>query len=126
MAKKPTIRQWKKKCDKLWAIIVRSIGHCEVCGKTENLNAHHLIGRGNYKYRYDLDNGLCLCVGHHMFNRDISAHASMESIVGLLEWLQDNKPEQYRWFMDNKGKRDSIKPDYPAIFEYLIEMDTTF
>ena len=62
-----------KKLDRLWAAKIREVGHCMICGKTDTLNAHHIVGRRNRNVRWDLYNGVCLCSGHHTFNTQ-SAH----------------------------------------------------
>ena len=74
--KKPTKTQLNKKADTEWSALVKVLagGRCEVCGTTQNLNSHHVFGRSNYKVRWDVHNGVCLCVGHHKFNREFSAH----------------------------------------------------
>lgn len=39
---------------------------CAVCGKQGGLNSHHLNGWNAYPdQRYDIDNGVTLCVEHH-------------------------------------------------------------
>lgn len=51
---------------KTWTKAVISIGYCEKCGTTENLEAHHIIKWADYpKGRIDLENGECLCVKCH-------------------------------------------------------------
>ena len=48
------------------AVIQREGGHCEVCGDTFGVTAHHYYYRStNAKLRNDLDNGICLCRGCH-------------------------------------------------------------
>lgn len=66
-----------KICDELWseAVKLRAGNKCEICQKTERLNSHHIITRNNYNVRYDLENGVCLCVGHHMTGL-FSAHGN--------------------------------------------------
>jgi hypothetical protein len=63
------------KLDKLWSLCVklRALGRCEKCGRTENLNSHHVFTRHNYSTRWDLSNGFCLCAKCHKFDR-FSAH----------------------------------------------------
>jgi hypothetical protein len=45
-----------KKADDLWSKCVRIKGVCEVCGKKEYLNAHHIFSRHNKSTRWDVDN----------------------------------------------------------------------
>lgn len=87
-----------KKCMALWQEIVKlKAGNiCEYpnCNKTTYLNSHHFFSRSNTSIRYDIDNGICLCSGHHSLNDD-SAHKSplfkdvlLESGVRDNKWLQ--------------------------------------
>ena len=65
----------------LWQQIVklRAKGVCEYpnCGKKEYLNAHHIYSRSHKSTRYEPDNGMCLCSGHHSLTRN-SAHKDPE------------------------------------------------
>ena len=69
---------YQKKADVLWADIIKQIAdyQCQLTFKqgrprqkdglrTKGLESHHLIERGQIGYRYDLDNGICLCKGVH-------------------------------------------------------------
>ena len=48
------VRNWTKK--------VLSRGYCEECGKSEGLEAHHIIKWSDYPWgRIDIKNGRCLC-----------------------------------------------------------------
>jgi len=80
--------------DDAWARRVkdRDGWKCIVCGKTDRLNAHHIIPREVQGYKYDLANGVSLCVKHHKFDRDISAHCAP---FAFLIWLKRCRPEQY-------------------------------
>jgi len=62
--------------DKAWALKIKERDgfKCIVCGSTQYLNSHHLFPRERKDTKYDLLNGVCLCVKHHMFSRVISAH----------------------------------------------------
>lgn len=66
---KNTKKSLDKECLKLWQEVIKKRANyiCEypLCRKSENLNAHHIITRSNYAVRYDTDNGICLCSGHH-------------------------------------------------------------
>lgn len=70
-----------KHLDTLWAKAVKLIAHnqCEIVtdkrcpniggeGKGHGLNAHHIIGRSNLNVRWDVCNGVMLCVKHHVFS----------------------------------------------------------
>lgn len=50
----------KGKCDKLFSKIVRSVGKCQRCGGTDNLQTAHIISRKYSATRTDLRNAWCL------------------------------------------------------------------
>lgn len=60
-------RGYKNKCDKLVSQMIRSTGHCQRCGKTENLQCSHIISRRYSATRCDMDNVQVLCAGCHMY-----------------------------------------------------------
>jgi len=79
----------KKELDSLWSKAVRLPGKCAVCSSTNRLNAHHIFGKGAFKaLRWDVENGLCLCVYHHLFSNKSSPHRGS---VGFQKWLDENK-----------------------------------
>jgi len=57
------VLMWKKK--------VKKVGKCDICGSTENLEAHHIIP---WEYsitgRTDINNGQCLCKKCHSMIHD--------------------------------------------------------
>ena len=57
------------KLDKAWSLLVklRAGMKCEIQGCTHKptLNSHHIFSRKNASTRWDVENGICLCVGHH-------------------------------------------------------------
>jgi len=61
----------------LWQQIVKlKAGYkCEYpnCHKTDNLNAHHIYSKIHKSTKFDPDNGMCLCSGHHTLT-NLSAH----------------------------------------------------
>ena len=76
-----TLKKEKKQLEKdllgMWQEIVKlKAGYrCEYpnCNKTDYLNAHHIHSRSKKSTRYDPDNGIALCSGHHSLNAN-SAH----------------------------------------------------
>ena len=79
------------KLDILWSLLVkhRAGFRCEYCGSREKvLNSHHIYSRSNRSTRWDLENGVCLCVGHHTFSTKFSAHKSPTEFT---EWLYETK-----------------------------------
>jgi len=102
---KTTRRKLRDQLDKLWAEIVKQrAGHkCEYCGKTTYLNTHHIFSRSNLSVRWDLDNGSCLCSGHHTLNT-WSAH---KSPIEFIEWIMDKRG--YLWYTDLRKQANQIK-----------------
>lgn len=70
--KKPKTKTWYiKKADKLYSLNRRTkVGHCEKCGRKENLQLAHIISRDCKKLRYSDDNSFVLCYScHFTFHR---------------------------------------------------------
>jgi hypothetical protein len=86
--------------DELWAkaIYVDWNKKCAICGSTE-INAHHMVPRGTEATRYDLQNGICLCVHHHLWNNDLSPHMNG---AGFLCWLLDHHKSKAYWYIENR------------------------
>lgn len=40
---------------------------CAVCGKVSPLHSAHIFSRKNKTVRWDLENGIALCVKHHLY-----------------------------------------------------------
>ena len=99
----------EKKLDRAWSKAILSKGKCEVCGLADNsrLNSHHIEGRRNFRLRWDLRNGVCLCSGCHMFRKE-SAHQSPE---WFHIWLEENRWEDLQYIMcvRNEVKKWSIE-----------------
>lgn len=82
------------KLDDAWSLLVklRAGNRCEVCGKSSPLNSHHIYSRSKRSTRWNPDNGVCLCVGHHTFSSKFSAH---KTGVEFTEWLFKKKGEDF-------------------------------
>lgn len=109
---KPTIAGM----DNQWSRIVKIRGgnKCEYCGKTEGLNSHHLFSRTNMNTRWDVENGICVCVSHHIWG-NFSAH---KSPIEFIEWLKTKRSEE--WYTDLRKRASEIyKPDYLKVKEKL-------
>lgn len=124
-AKKKKHDKWIKsrgitrvKVDKLWSEKVRSVGRCEYCGKTTNLQAHHIYSRRNEATRFDVNNGVCLCAGCHTMSSVFSAH---KTPLEFVQWLIKYKGQAY--LDDLKVKAHSIeKKNYEYWYEKLKDM----
>ena len=82
------------KLDIAWSKLVklRASNKCEYCGKTSYLNSHHIYSRSKRSVRWDVKNGICLCVGHHTFSSTFSAH---KTPLEFVKWLEDYKGTDY-------------------------------
>ena len=82
--------------DTLWslAVKIRAGRRCEVCKTPFTLNSHHVVGRTNYRLRWDMRNGVCLCASHHKFNRQKSAHLNP---IWFDQWMKQNRLEDYNY-----------------------------
>jgi hypothetical protein len=108
----------------LWSEIVKKkAGYkCEVCGSTENLQSHHIIGRGNWRLRWEPRNGACLCAKHHKFDRNQSAH---NNPLWFNEWLQKYRKEDIEWLrkheMETKSWKKFEKEELRKILSEVIQ-----
>lgn len=75
--------------DKYFSLLIRHRGHCQAakldnvqCGGS--LQCAHIISRTNKRLRYDENNALCLCSGHHRY---YTTHAA--------EWFWHFIPENF-------------------------------
>ena len=67
--KKGSLSYWKAKAITEAKRVARSIGYCEKCYGTENLQGSHIIAVGNSTLiAADVDNILCLCWHDHLGN----------------------------------------------------------
>ena len=97
-----------KELDKLWmlAIRLRAGGCCEITGKPDGEgrghinNAHHLIGRSNFRTRWMLENGVYVSPGKHTLNAD-SAHKDPANFLKVMiekrgqKWYDDLQHEAF-------------------------------
>lgn len=100
--------------DTKWSKFVRERdGACEYCGKSDGrLNAHHFIRRGIAVTRYDIENGISLCVHHHTFDANFSAHRTPESFD---KWFKKHDPKRYKYL---KERSKVIMPRLQARMEF--------
>ena len=106
--------------DELWSLSVKTRDDfkCVICGETKMPNAHHLISRKVFKYRWDVSNGLTLCPDHHEFSVKCSAHTAPWAIE---EWMKENRPEQYKQHVEARNNITNVKTIYPDIYTRLEE-----
>lgn len=105
-----------KDCDELWtkAILTRAKYKCERegCNRTKSIQAHHIFRRGTFwALRYEIENGIALCVGHHI----LFTNAAHRDEIGFTEWVRTKRDIPY---LESK-KHNRVKNDYQAIKLYL-------
>lgn len=79
----------------LWseAVKIRDGYKCVYCGRSSKeirLNSHHIFSRRHHSVRYSLENGICLCCGHHDLY-PFSAHQSPAFTEWIIQWLGKEK-----------------------------------
>lgn len=115
--KKSPRKTQEDKCDDLWRkIIYKNYGYkCAVCGKANQLNAHHIVTRSNKNLRWDVKNGIALCPDHHTLSAKLSAHKTPNE---FREWLNANYPNNVN-YLDLRKMEKSQKQDMKLIYIYL-------
>ncbi len=105
--------------DTLSAKICRMQGFCTICGKSDGvLNAHHFKSRVYKGVRWYLPNLICLCVHHHTFNHQFSAHRTPEAFKTKMKELKGQE-----WFDDiEKRAIEHTSWKYGELEELLEEL----
>ncbi len=106
-------------CDDLWAVAVKlkAGNRCIIDNSAKTLNAHHLIGRSNYKFRWDIDNGVCLGAYRHRLADDMAAHGSTAATARFMDWMQQNRLSQWMLMRANMLDPELIKCDVYFLLE---------
>ena len=87
-AKRKALSEWSK------AVRNRDGNKCAVCGKTEHLNAHHILNKTKFpQYRLELICGIALCPSCHQFGK----FAAETNVIFFANFLIKNRPEQWNW-----------------------------
>lgn len=114
-----------KKLDALWSKIVRlRAGNiCAMCGRYMRqdgtpwkMNAHHLIPKGrSVFFRWNLENGICLCFRCHRYERQAPHHSPEAFSI----WLNAAHPDKAAWVEKNQHYVHTGKLNRQAIREAL-------
>ena len=101
-AKSPKKKTLRLKADAPFRkiVVIRWGGHCAICGKATERDAHHLITRGHLATRYSLENGILLCPGCHTFSGTLSAHMTP---LAFSDWLERTHPELRQWEREHRN-----------------------
>lgn len=113
MPRKITKKGYKSKCDTIFALIIRLPGKCERCGSKSGLQCAHVISRKNLVLRWDIRNGLCLCLRCHLY----WAH---KNPLEFADWYRQKYPVRYEYLM--KRKNEIVKmtlEDYKELYARL-------
>jgi len=105
------------KCDDLFSLIVRALGYCEVCHRSDiQLNGHHIKTRSIMILRYDFRNGCCLCVNCHEFSKD----SVKNNPAKFLRWIQEHRPDDLK-YVESKSELIAHYTilDYQEIYKEL-------
>lgn len=90
----------RSQADRLWfnAIFKKYGTQCEIC-PTKASQAHHFYPKGLYGHlRYDLDNGIQICKGHHFAHHhkaDTSVHLKIIDKRGQV-WLNNLRSKAHK------------------------------
>lgn len=72
-----TAKAARSHCDRLFSHLIRSVGYCERCGRTDvKLETSHWISRRFSNTRCDPDNAFCLCSACHRWWHNFPTDAS--------------------------------------------------
>ena len=108
----------KRKCDKLWSLVIRRTGACKLAGKDHVrcggvLQAAHCFGRGHAGVRHELWNGWAICSGHHVW---YTHHPEAWTALLIEAWGQEVYQTRY------EQAKAIAKPDYSKILSELGEV----
>jgi hypothetical protein len=113
MPRKPTKKGLTRRLDTLWSLEVRKRagGICEWCGKRVATQAHHAVGRGNRRLRWNSANGVAVDGGCHLY---IEAHP-----FEFTEWFKEHRPEDYDYLSRPESKAPIMRslPDLQDLIE---------
>ena len=91
--KKNTVAYKRKKLEKdndnLWSEVIKlkAYNKCELCGNHGSLNSHHIFPRGRMRTRWNLLNGVSLCIQCHMWR---GAHSTeFEYQKKFHDWINE-------------------------------------
>lgn len=109
----------KNKLDKLFSLHVRSHGRCELYGIgnikcSQVLQTMHIVGRANLRLRWDDNNVLCGCSGHHTW---YSFHPKE-----FWEMVEEYFPSKYEYVM--KHRNEIVKMTEEKYREMIEEFST--
>lgn len=102
------------KLDKACSIYTRLFGRCERCGKTQNLQTHHVYGRANRRLRWEPKNLVCLCPACHLQWAEAQP-------LEFTDWFDNYRITDARWLREEnaKGIRKWTEAELEEHLEYI-------
>lgn len=85
------------KLDKLCSQLTRAFGRCEKCGRTENLQTHHVYGRANRRLRWEPRNLVCLCPACHLQWAEANP-------LDFVDWFDNYRITDGEWLREENAK----------------------
>jgi len=110
--KRNTASWYKKKAQEMAKAIARSIGHCEWCGRSTNLQGAHVLSAGAHpNMSADPENIICLCYHCHLsvWHKDP---------VEAARWFESKWPGRYDLLMSEATSKPPV--DWQAAYEGLL------
>jgi hypothetical protein len=108
---KPTVDKPKKggidkQLDDAWSLLVklRAGMKCEYCKSMKSLNSHHLNSRAKKTVRWIAENGICLCVNHHIGNEFSTHKTSIPFTIWLIKYKGQKFMDDLQWKSNQTGK----------------------
>lgn len=111
---KSTRKQLRDKADRLAGNLVRGRGACELGGVdkvrcNQGLQWAHIVGRSNYRLRWERWNALALCSSHHLYY----THRPWE----WQELIRERYPDNYE--LITRHRNELFDGDYDRIIKEL-------
>jgi hypothetical protein len=100
----------------LWSEVVKLYDNnkCAYCGKTTYLNSHHIFSRTNRSTKYDLNNGITLCAGHHTLSSTFSAHKTPAEFI---EWIKEKRG--IKWYEELRARAKTMVKSNKSLDELV-------
>lgn len=113
-AKKRTNTWYKRQCDIIFSQYIRSVGRCEKCGGTANLQCSHVLSRSILSLRCDPENAICLCYRCHIVGPDSWHHDP----VSNSRWFESKWPGRYDNLIQKRNK--ITKVSWKDVYETML------
>jgi len=112
--RKHTLTKKHGTLDQLWgrAVLAKAHGICVICGRPNSMNPHHFILKTRGKrYRWDIENGLCLCFMHHTGGLD-AAHGGGLRFTDL---IREKRPDLSEWYEKHRRLNETLGKYSPTL-----------